>query len=229
MKRLCLLILIAFIFGDTYLPKYESIYMNTESGIFYFNTSDFEADSELYFQLNAENGKVYEFVMYEFSSIEPSDSHSFKNYTKLEKYASASSSTTINGETTRTSKYYYELKNDNTQKYLYVKYKSFNGTSLEIESTRLRLTTYIFIIILIVVVSTVVINLILFFIVLTIVKKIIRAKKNNAYNNVPQNQYHNMNNNPQQEQQEHQQEHQDEHQEQQEIQDDQSQHIVINS
>ena len=229
MKNLCLLILIAFIFGDTYLPKYGSIQMDTESGVFYFNTSDFEGDSELYFQLNVENGNVNESVKYEFSSIEPSDSHSFKIYYILKSYSSLNSTTTINGETTRTSKYYFSVKNDNTQKYLYVKYNCFDGTSLEIESTRFGLFTYIFLIILIVVVSTVVINLILFFIVLTIVKKIIRSKKNNADNNVPQNQYHNMNNNPQQEPQQEQQGHQQEHQEQQEIQDDQSQHIVINS
>ena len=218
MKNLCLLILIAFIFGDTYLPKYGSIQMDTESGVFYFNTSDFGADSYLYFQTNVENGNVDKYLLYEFSSTEPSDSHSFIIYHSLENYATGESSNTVKGKTTYSYEYYYELKNDNTQKYLYVKYNSFNGTSLEIESTRLSIGTFIFLIFVIVV--------ILFFIVLTIVKKIIRSKKNNAYNNVPQNQYHNMNNNPQQEPQ---QEHQQEQQEQQEIQDDQSQHIVINS
>ena len=228
MKNLCLLILIAFIFGDTYLPKYGSIQMDTESGVFYFNTSDFGADSYLYFQTNVENGNVDKYLLYEFSSTEPSDSHSFIIFHSLENYATGESSKTVKGKTTYSYEYYYELKNDNTQKYLYVKYNSFNGTSLEIESTRLSIGTFIFLIFVIVVVSAVLLNVILFFIVLTIVKKIIRSKKNNAYNNVPQNQYHNMNNNPQQEQQEHQQEHQ-EQQEQQEIQDDQSQHIVINS
>ena len=188
MKQLCLLILIVFIFGDTHLPKYDSIEMNSKSGVFYLKTSDFEAGSELYFQLNVENGDVNTSLLYEFSSIEPSTSHSFKNYNYLSYYSHGGSSTDVNGKKTYSDQYYYEVKNNNTQKYLYVKYKSFYGSSLEIESTRFSLGKYILFVIGMIVGSIALLALII------VVVVVIRLKTRKVvysiipYNSIPQNQ-----------------------------------------
>ena len=148
MKQLFFIILFSFIFGDIYLPKYSSVESESKSDVFFLKTNEFDGDSELYFQLNAENGYVSPDVIYEFSNYDPTDSHIFTNPTKLECYTTGESSIQAREEVMSfTTKYYFEVKNDCSQKYLYVKYSDLTGKSVEIESTRYSLYTLIFIII----------------------------------------------------------------------------------
>ena len=113
MKKICFIILITFIFGDSFVYKYGSTTTTLESEVFYLNTSDFEAGSELYFQINANNGDVNSDLLYEFSNTEPTTSHSFINYNYLSPYSRGQSSTTINVEISKfTYKYYYEVKSE---------------------------------------------------------------------------------------------------------------------
>ena len=147
MKGIIFAFLISYILCIEYLPKYGTIKVTKNSGYFYLNTNEFDEDSTLYIQLNAENGKITPTLYYEFTNISP-NSYSFTPTKSLVPSSTGSSSTSINDVVVSyTEKYYYSLKNDISYQYLIIQYSGFRGKYLEIESTRVNWGTFIFIII----------------------------------------------------------------------------------
>jgi hypothetical protein len=196
MKKVCVIVLIAYILGDIHIPKYGSAKTTLESGVFYFKTNDFDEGSSIYFQLSAERGNVHNELQYEFSSSEPvSGLHLFINPITLKHYSSVTTHTTVKKKGSSYSKeYYYEIKNDRNYNYLYVKYYGFSGNYLEIESTRFGLGTFIILII---------VGIIVFIVVIAIILIIIRKRrlknynsKIYNYNSEPQNQTQTQKTNP---------------------------------
>jgi hypothetical protein len=200
MKKLCFIVLIAFIFGDISIPKYGSAKSYEESDVFYFKTSDFNDGSSIYFQLNAENGFLHYDTVYEFSDDSPiSGFHFFTRAVIITTYSRGNSQTSVNGKVTSyCEKYYYEIKNDRKCSYLYIKYTGFIGDFLEAESTRLSVGAFILIIVIIVV------GTIILIVVAVIIIRIIKLKRDdeqyinrdNTNYNTPQYQTQTQNPNP---------------------------------
>ena len=147
MKGIIFAFLISYILCIDYLPKYGTIKVTKNSGYFYLNTNEFDEDSTLYIQLNAEYGSITSTLYYEFTNISPF-SYSLTPPNSLIPSSTGSSTTYVNDvEVSHTLKYYYSLKNDNRYPYLIIRYSGFTGQYLEIESTRVNWGTFIFIII----------------------------------------------------------------------------------
>ena len=140
MKKIIAIILISYIFCDLYLPKYDSIETELESAVFYLKASEFSSGSTIYFQLNCKNGNVNEDLIYEFSDKEPNEhtSHEFvnPNALKVSSRGKSSNNDQYGQPVSVTNKFYYEITNDGSKKYLFIEYKGFRGTLLEIENTR---------------------------------------------------------------------------------------------
>ncbi len=192
MKKLCFIILISFIFGITNLPKYGSIQMSSEKGIFYLTTSDFDEGSPIYFQFNVDNGGVHSEIIYEFSDTYPT-SFSFKNPSTTKNYGSGQSQTVVNGRQSYTLKYYYEVKNDRSKNYLYVQYSQLSGNYVEIENTKYSIGFFILMIILSIFGGLILICIIVIIVICVCIKKSRRNVVNYTNytynnNNVPQNQ-----------------------------------------
>ena len=147
MKGIIFALLISYILCIEYLPKYGTIKVTKNSGYFYLNTNEFDDDSTLYIQLNAENGRVDSTLYYEFTDISP-NSYSLTPSNSLTPSSTGSSSSSVNNVVVSyTLKYYYSLKKDNNYQYLIIQYSGFFGEYLEIESTRVSWGTFIIIII----------------------------------------------------------------------------------
>ena len=71
MKDIILAILMSYIFCINYLPKYGKIKVTENSGYFYLNTNEFDADSTLHIQLNVNYGKMVSTLLYDFTNISP--------------------------------------------------------------------------------------------------------------------------------------------------------------
>ena len=128
MKGIIFSLLISYILCIEYLHKYDTIKVTKNSGYFYLNTNQFDKDSTLYIQLNAQNGKITSTLYYEFTNIFP-NSYSLTPSNSLTPSSTGSSSTSINDVVVSyIQKYYYSLKNI-------------------IESTRVNWGTFIFIIV----------------------------------------------------------------------------------
>ena len=189
MKIFCIIVLIAYIFGDILIPKYGSVKFTSTSGVFYFETSEFDEGSSIYFQLNAENGYVNSDLEYEFSNSDPiSDLHIFIRPNTLKVYAKDNSRTYVNDEVTSfREQYYYELENDRNYNYVYVKFTKFFGNYLEIENTKYSKNIFKYIII-------GVIGFIVLLTIIFIIVKIIKHRNNIEEN---RNRNDNLNNEPQ--------------------------------
>ena len=149
MKKTIFVMLISLVLNAYYLPKYESIKTNNESGIVYLKATEFNLNKNIYIQLNSHNSHVNKWIEYDFS-----DDEKFQEPTKkIEPASTWSSSTSVNDKVTSfTNKYYYEILKDVSKKYLFIKFsgytKSMDDDYLEIENTRInwgKLWTILFI------------------------------------------------------------------------------------
>ena len=201
MKKICFVVLIAFIFGDTPIPKYGSAKSRKISDVFYFKTSDFDDGSSIYFQWNADNGYVSSGTVYEFSNDSPvSGYHTFSNPVSIQTYSRGNSQTSVNDVVVSfCEKYYYEIKNDRNKNYLYIRYSGFSGNYLEAENT--RFSVGIFILIIVGIVAGTIIVIVAIVIITRIIKRRNLSEHNYinpdfANNNTPQYQTQTQNPTP---------------------------------
>ena len=139
MKKTIFVMLISLVLNAYYLPKYESIKTNNESGIVYLKATEFNLNKNIYIQLNSHNSRINSWIRYDFS-----DDENFHNPLKLLRPASTwSSSTSVNDRITSfTNKACYEVLRDSSKKYLFFEISQYvkvmDDDYLEIENTRIN-------------------------------------------------------------------------------------------
>ena len=135
MKAIILPLLISYIICANYLPKSGKIRVKENSGYFYLNTSEFEADSTLEIHLIAKNGRMVSNLLYVFTDISP-NLYSSAPPNALSPTSTVRSRTTSKKVTAKyDDHYFYSLKNDNRYPYLIIQYMGFSGDYLEIGFT----------------------------------------------------------------------------------------------
>ena len=147
MKGIILALLISYIFCINYLPKYGTIKVRENSGSFYLNTNEFDADSTIYIELTVSKGKIDSTLLYEFTNISPNSYYLIPSNKLTPKVTGSSGTKKKRSKSTLDHDYYYSLQNNNSYPYLIIYYKGLTGEYLEIESTRVNWGVTIMIII----------------------------------------------------------------------------------
>lgn len=136
MKRIIFYVLIYLVYSMEQLPKYGTIEKHSDSETFYLNANDFDKDSTIHIQFTAKNGAMNSDIYYEFSDINPEDFIGPPFKPKSPSSISRSSTSVNNVEVSYSNKYYYNIKKDINNNYLFIYYDGFRGNSLKIENTK---------------------------------------------------------------------------------------------
>ena len=175
MKPIIFVLLIYYSFCQIYeLQKFGTIKTTSYNGIVYLNTEDFEIDDIIHIQFNAINGNMNSIIYYQFYHIIPNST--FYPSKSMDASNHVTSTSNINGISTKTEEYYYDIKKED-EKYLIITFSGFNskqnGAYLEIKNAKINWASSLGIILLSV------IGLIIIIIIIVYCIRINRKKKNN--------------------------------------------------
>ena len=138
MKGIIFIVLLSLIFCISHLPKYGSFKLYSYSDTFYLNAEDFDQNSTIHIQFEADNGSMSHYIYYEFSDSEPI-SYISSPSNILSPSSTGESSTSVGDiELSYTKIYYYNIERKGVEKYLFIYYYGFYGNYLKIENTRIN-------------------------------------------------------------------------------------------